>query len=297
MTSIDNLRQQLEDQYLEPVIEETPSVPLAVDINSTTNTVKITDGVLSPDDESAIAPGRVLELNYELCRILSYDASTKEVTVRRGVRGTVAAAHTAATTEVRFPTRWPWHTQAVAIRESIGSLWQPLFVETQLITQATSAAMVPLPLTTVRIVSVKYKRRAGDWPNVSYEFFPTHPIDENSAHVEIGDLPRPGLVSIVYGKRLVAPTDNSTDLDTYPDKWNRIILADAASGLLAGVDIDAVTQEYLTEQLRLERFPVKSGASISQNLIRFREYLVSEAKKDQEAGRPRDVERVPISLY
>lgn len=298
MTTIDDLRQQLEDLYLEPVIEETPSVPLALDVDSSTDTIKLTDGVLSPDDESAIAPGRLLEMNYELDRILDYDASIKEVTVRRGVRGSEAASHTAATTDVRFPTRWPRTTQAAALREAVGALWQPLFLEAQMVVPASAASMIQLPLNVVRIVSVRYQRGPGDWPYAEFEFFPTHPLDPAFSHLELGPLGKlkRALVSIVYGKRLDVPDDNYTDLDPYPEKWNRIILVDAAAALLAGVDIDSSTQEYLTEQLRLERFPVKSGSTISQNLIRFREYLLNEAAKDLEAGRPRDVERVPISL-
>ena len=158
--------------------------------------------------------------------------------------------------------------------------------------------MIQLPLNVVRIVSVRYQRGPGDWPYAEFEFFPTHPLDPAFSHLELGPLGKVkrALVSIVYGKRLDVPDDNYTDLDPYPEKWNRIILVDAAAALLAGVDIDSSTQEYLTEQLRLERFPVKSGSTISQNLIRFREYLLNEAAKDLEAGRPRDVERVPISL-
>jgi hypothetical protein len=304
MTTIDDLRQRLENQYLEPVLEETPTTPLFENIDATQATFKLTPGVLSPDDESYIAPGRVLELDYELTRVLGYDASTKEVTARRGVRGSEAASHTAATCDVRFPSRWPRHLMATGIRNSLNSMWQPLFVPKEITATTGSAAYVQLPLNTVRILSVEYRDWNGEWQPVSSKLFQKHPTDPNYAAIQLGEIAsRVGqfsnvsrLCAIVYGTKVQAPTLVTDEIVDLPAEWERIILADVASDMLAGVDIDATTQEYLTQQLRLERFPVKSGSSISQNLIRFKEYLIEQAKKDIEAAYPRSVYRKKVQL-
>lgn len=298
MTSIDDLRQRLEDQYLEPVLEETPSSPLAVDIDNTQTTFRIVPDVLSPDDESYIAPGRILELDYELVRVLSYDASTKEVSCRRGVRGSLAASHTAATTDVRFPTRWPRRIMKTSIENGIRSLWQPLFLKAEVQATVSSAQYVQLPLSTIRIIKVEFRNdHSGRWDEVAYKLHNTHPHDPSYASIEIGDVPYRTQCTITYGKKVDVPAVVTDDIEGMPPEWERIILADAAAEMLSGVDIDATTQEYLTQQMRLENFPVKSGSSISQNLIRYKEYLVDEAEKDLKAAEPRAVAHRRVSLY
>jgi hypothetical protein len=50
----------------------------------------------------------------------------------------------------------------------------------------------------------------------------------------------------------------------------------------------------LTEQIRLERFPVRSGSTISQSLIRYREYLVQQAATELTAAYPRTIHMKPV---
>lgn len=298
MSTIDTLRQQLENRYLEPVTEETPNTPLHTSIDDSQDTFRLTAGVLSPEDENYIAPGRILELDYELTRVISYDASTTTVTARRGVRGTEAAAHTATTTDVRFPTRWPRNDQKISLENAVRALWQPLFAIHEAQATVSSAAYVQLPLSTVRILSVEYRdRSSGEWEPISHKLLAKHPTDANFAAVQVGELPYNTLCVINYGTRIEVPATVTEEIEDMPEQWDRIVLADVAADLLSGVDIDAATQEYLTQQMRLEGFPVRSGASVSQNLIRYREYLMEQAQKDIEAAYPRDVQRKKVSLF
>ena len=89
---------------------------------------------------------------------------------------------------------------------------------------------------------------------------------------------------------MVTVTATITDM---PEKWERLVVVDAAIALMSGVDIDAVTQEYLTEQMRLERFPVRSGESIMNSLVRYREYLLQRFTGEQKALSPAPVRRLP----
>jgi len=300
MTTIDSLRQQLENQYLEPLIEETPSTPLLEDIDDTQTTFKLTSGVLSPDEENHIGPGSVLELGYELTRVVSYNYSTKEVTeCRRGVRGSDKTAHVAADTDVRLPTRWPRSTQAKTLATAVDVLWRPLFAVKEVLATVETAQYLPLPLATVRLVNVEFQHPTSlKWDPVAAELFPTHPTNTTRAAVQIGVLPyRSALCRVKYGVKMERPDDNMTEITDFPTRWERIVLADAAAELLAGVDIDAVTQEVLTEQMRLDRFAVKSGSSISQSLVRYREYLVEKERAAILAVHPKQVRRRPVSVW
>lgn len=295
MTTIDDLRQQLESKYLEPATEQTPSTPLAADINSTVTTFTITAGILSPDEESMIGPGALLELEYEMTTVLDYDHLTNIVTCKRGVRGTEAVAHVAANTDVRFPTRWPRRVVAESVEASIEALWQPLFVAKEIRATVDTSGYIELPLTTVRILQVQYEGGDGRWYDADAELFATHPLESSSAGLQVDQAARAASLCVVrYGVKLEAPDSYTSEIEFLPTKWERIILVDTAAELLAGVDIDAITQENLTESLRLDRFPVRSGSNISTSLIRYREYLVEQAKTELEAQYPRGIEVLPV---
>jgi hypothetical protein len=291
MTTLDDLRQRLEDRYLEPVVEHTPSVPLTGDLNSTDLTFTIIANVLSPDEESLIGPGAFFELGSEIVLCTDYNPSTQLVTVIRGRRGTTAAAHLAADDEFRFPTRWTRKTQHESLTDAIASLWPPLFVIEEQRATIETAGYLALPLDTIRIISVKYQDSYSQrWRDITGTLFSTHPLDETLASVQIDPLPYPSALCVVrYGRKVTAPSTVTGEIDLLPTGWERIVLVDAAAELLAGVDIDAVTQETLTQQMRLEGFPVKSGASISTSLIRYREYLMSLAKAELTHEQPKRV--------
>ena len=298
MTTINDLRQRIEDEYLEPVTEQTPTVPIVSDIDATSLTFEVVPDILSPDEESLIGPGAILELDSELVSVVSYDQTTNVVTCRRGLRSSTAVAHTAADSLVRFPTRWPRVTVETAIKSAIDSLWQPLYSPKEKIATVSTAEFVRLPLTTVRLTGVEYQAPDGSWYPMASTLFATHPTDPNFASLQLGPLPYTTTLCVIrYGVRIVAPESITEDIEDLETKWERIITTDAAAQLLSGVDIDAVTQEYLTQQLRLERFPVRSGATISQSLIRYREYLMDQARKDFKAKYPVKVQQLPVAIW
>jgi hypothetical protein len=296
MTTIDDLRQRLEDRFLEPAVEQTPTVPLAADMTSSATTFSILQDVLSIDELSLIGPGALFEIGSELVRIESFNQSTWEITCRRGVRGTTAVAHTAAADELRFPTRWTRKSQHESLSDSINALWPPLFVIEEQRATIQTAGYLPLPLDTIRIQSVKYQTSERRWEPVGAALFKTHPTDNTVASVQIDPLPYQSALCVVrYGRKIVAPTTVDTDIPLLPSGWERIILVDAAAELLSGVDIDAVTQEIMTEQIRLEGFPVKSAMSISQSLVRYREYLIEQAQTGLASEEPKKVHRRAVS--
>lgn len=298
MTTLNDLRQRIENEYLEPVIEETPATTLVSDMSDVATSFTITLGVLSPDEESYIVAGRPLEIDNELIRITSYDQLTGVIECKRAIRGTVATAHPSATAEVRFPTRWPRITIEKALRSAIDGLWRPLFaVKTE---QATVDATryIELPANTVTVIEVEYEDKRGDWQSLPTKFLVKHPLNPAIAAAQVARSSFGGaLCLITYGVKIDSPSSTSAEIVDLPSNYERIVISDAASELLAGVDIDAVTQERLTEQIRLEGFPVRSGSSISQNLVRYHEYLIQRADKDLVSLFPRSIERKRTSLW
>lgn len=312
MTTLNQLRERLEDLYLEPAVEETPSVGIDRSLNTTADTFVIDSDVLSPDEESYIAPARIVEIGNEYMRVETYDENTKTVTVERAVRGSEAETHL-VTARLRIPNRFSRMSQIEALKAAIEGLWQPLFVAKEERATISTAGYVGLPLNTVRLLNIKYQSgRTSRWRSVPGELFSTHPMDKGRAAVQvavmgnIGGTSRVGLRTstysgalcvVRYGVRVESPDDNDTDIEDLPQKWERIVLVDAAAQLLSAVDIDAQSQELLTEKIRLENFPVRSGSSISSALLGYREYLVSRAHKELIARYPRPLIKKRASAW
>lgn len=298
MTTLNDLRQRIENEYLEPVIEETPSTTLEVTMSDIATSFTIATGVFSPDEESYIVAGRPLEIDNELVRVTSYNQGTGVIECKRAIRGSAAVEHDKDTAEVRIPTRWPRATVVTALRAAIDGLWRPLFaVQTEQATVDTTR-YIELPASTITVVNVEVEDRYGDWQPIPSRFLPKHPLDPSVAAVQVARSTLGNrLCLITYGTKIVAPTDADDTIVDLPTNYERILIADAAANLLAGVDVDAQTQERLTEQIKLEGFPVRSGASISQNLIRYHEYLVGRADQDLVSQYPRGVERRRVTLW
>jgi hypothetical protein len=288
MTTINDLRKRLEKRYLEPVSERTPQVGItgAVDDDDTTVTLKA--NVMSPDVESTIGPGFLAELDYELVEVEAYNQSTKVVTIERAAEDTAAASHIVGT-KFRWPTRWPRSEQAEAIREALATLW-PLYVEDSQVATLDTARYLPLPLDTQIILSVRWQDYGGRWVDASGELLHPHPFDDTLAAVQPDHTVGQGaLCSLRYGRVASVPDNETDDITSLPADHAQIVVVAAAAALMSGVDIDAATQEYLTQQYRLERFPVRSGSHITQSLSQYKEYLETAAMSALTAANPKPI--------
>jgi hypothetical protein len=291
MSTIDGLRQRLEMDFLEPVTEQTAAVPLSAGVDNATGSWTVDVTQASPDELALIGPGITLEAEYELVRCTDWNSATGALTVTRNVMGSTAATH-ASGVMVRLPTRFTRMSQERELRNSIDSLFPPLRVAKETRATTDSAGWVPLPLNTVGITEVEWYD-GRKWYPVQAKLFSTHPLDDQQAGLQLEGVTSHSMCVIRYSVAVSSPTlvtDTITDL---PDKWERLIVVDAAIALMSGVDVDSVTQEYLTEQMRLERFPVRSGESIMNSLVRYREYLLQRFTGEQKALSPAPVRRLP----
>lgn len=291
MSTLDGLRQRLELDYLEPVTEQTAQVPLSgsLDNSSTTWTVDVTQA--SPDELALFGPGIVAELDYELVRMTAWNSTTGAVTAVRNVMGSTAASHDSGA-GMRLPTRFTRMSQERELRNSLDSLFPPLRVAKETRSKTGVAGWIELPTNTVGITEVLWSD-GSRWYPVQAQLFSTHPLDENMAGLQLEGVPANSMCVIRYSTTVSAPTLNTDTITDLPEKWERLVVVDAAIALMSGVDIDAVTQEYLSEQMRLERFPVRSGESIMNSLVRYREYLLQRFVGEQKALAPAPVRRLP----
>jgi hypothetical protein len=259
-------------------------------MTTSTLTVSFQDDIFSPDEEAILGPGALVEIDDEMLFISSFDMSTSTLTFpARGHSGSTPAAH-AIGDYLRFPSRWPRYLQLKALQDAVDGLFPPLFVTKEARVPTDTIGYLDLELNTVEVHRVQLQsndRRGFDaWYDIEAEAFPTAPLDSGVAYLRL-ETNAPSAQAIVgYGIRIVVPATTSETIVDLPQKWERLVLVDSALSLMSGVDIDAVTQEYLTQSLRLERFPVRSAESITRSLIAYREYLVDRFLAEQKSLTP-----------
>ena len=102
-------------------------------------------------------------------------------------------------------------------------------------------------------------------------------------------------VHLVVKRRFVRPTDETVDLATDclldDETYHQIVMVGAVADIMGATDIDASTQEFITEKLAAENYPVGSGERLRNALLRLRSLLIDEAR-----GNLRSLYAQPVAI-
>jgi hypothetical protein len=108
-------------------------------------------------------------------------------------------------------------------------------------------------------------------------------VADVSTGIAIQYEPRPGAsdVLIRYSRTFSRPTaeaDTLADLGVDPS-WDRIILFGALMSLIFQPDVDAASQDFVTEALENQGFPPSTGAQLAVTLARLRQTQLMAASQ------------------
>ena len=95
MANIGNLVDRTFREYLEPMDDLVSFTTLSTGVNNSVQSIVFDGDLLSVEEEDALDKGTIIEINQELMMCTDLNAVTNTITVKRGVKGTTAAAHTA----------------------------------------------------------------------------------------------------------------------------------------------------------------------------------------------------------
>jgi hypothetical protein len=102
-------------------------------------------------------------------------------------------------------------------------------------------------------------------------------------------------VYLVVKRRFVRPTDETVDLNTFclldDETYHQIVMVGAVADIMGSTDIDASTQEFITEKLAAESYPIGSGERLRNALLRLRSLLIDEAR-----GNLRSLYAQPVAI-
>ena len=319
-TTIGDLVDRTFREYLEPMDDIVSYTTLSTGINTTDTSVVFNGDLLSVEEEDALDAGAIIEIGQELMYSTALNQVTNEITVKRGQRGTTAAAHSAGDLIKIAPT-FPRKAVYDAVSDQIENLYPTLFaVETKSITAKTGINVLDgandnylvAPIKAIsqytdfdagqdstisqfRGVSVElvdlpnpftYTNDAGASVTVTYSSGPSVVHAMQSFGITAGKT-----IYVTFKKKFVAITNESTTLASIglENEYEPIVMAGVAAQLVAGKDIASIDASYISEQLNVSNVPIGSSNTIRNALLQYQQLLIQQARKDLRARFPEPV--------
>jgi hypothetical protein len=262
-------------------------------IDNTTTTLIYEDGLLSSEEENLLDGGALIEINQELMLVTNIVSSTRTLTVSRAYSGTTAASHGDKTNIFINPT-FPRKSVFDAVSDNIARLYPSLYNVTT--TNVTSnSTYQEVPASTVEVLTSYVQNATGDqYTSAGIQLLRDFPPSSTNTAVQFYNTSNGKTVHLVVKRKFVRPTDETSDLETVcliPAEYEQIVMVGAVADIMGATDVDASTQEFITEKLAAESYPVGSGERLRNALLRLRSLLIDEAR-----GNLRSLYPAPVSI-
>lgn len=284
MTTVGELVDRVYRDYLEPsddqaVIAHIDGVHLVSD-----TTVTYADSTLAPDEEDLLAPGVLVEVGLEQMRVTDVDPAAGTAIVVRGVNGTEAAAIEDGA-EIRVAPLYSRRTVFDAVADNIVGLY-PDLTTTARATVTAASSPVEVSADIVSLGSARRMSGAAVIP-VGVELLRDWAPSSTGSAVAFSGVPSGVSVYLTYESRFPRP---ESEADVVGDlgvdaAWERIVVVGAAAQVVAGRDLDPLSQEYVVEALEREGLPVGSGQRVRNGLLQLHQSYLQQARKNLRADR------------
>jgi hypothetical protein len=297
---------------------------LSTGVNDSVTDIVFDGDMLSIEEEDALDKGTIIEINQELMICTDLNAVTNTITVKRGMKGTSAAAHTAGDL-IKLSPPFPRKNVFDAVCDQIKNLFPTLFaVETQSITTGTGYTLLgsyDAPGTHNYIMSIlgaisQYTDFSAGSDTTGVNFSPvtsslielpnpftytdsdgvsrtiTYTTGPSVVHaIQFAGIASGHTAHVTFKKKFIEPTSESDTLSTIglEDEYVPIIMAGVAAQMLAGRDIPSATTDYISEQLAVSNFPVGSANNVRNSLLQYQQLLMNQARKYLRAKYPEAV--------
>lgn len=297
-------------EYLRPVEEQEPLSQVAnldtitggQGITAAGTTLQYKEGLFTPEEEELIGAGSVLEIDSELLMVEDINTVSREITVERGRLGSTAAEH-AEDTDIILKPKYPRINVANAIGDQVIGLFPALYAIKKTTITTASTQFVEMPAGTQRILQSKINNSTSNttvYSDIPLELLTDFAGSTTEAAVQFPSAPTSGkTVYVVYASKFTRPTAETTDLNAVSgleDFHEQIVMVGAVAQLLSELDVDATTQNYITENLEQRGVPVGSGERLRNALLRYYGVLLDRARREQRSRFPQGVELYGITF-
>ena len=324
-TTIGKLIDRVYREYLEPADNVESFSILSSSMTDSVTELSFDGNYFTQEEEDALDAGTIIEVGTELMYSTALDTVNNSVTVKRGVRGTTAAAHSAGD-EIKIAPEFPRKNVFDAVCDQIENLYPTLFaVDTQSFTSGTGYSTIgtyDAPGTHNYLVApLKALSQYTDWSAGSDQTG----LKYQGVAVEMIDLPNPftytddtgtertitytsgpdvvhalqfvGIaaghtVYVTFKKKFIAPTAETDTLATIglESEYEPIVMAGVAAHMIAGKDIKLSNASYITEQLEAASYPVGSSNTIRNSLLQYQQLLIQQARTNLRSKYPEPVQ-------
>lgn len=239
--------------------------------------ITLTTTTLAPEELDLIGLGVIVEVDRELFRVLDFDEGTGVATVTGAMFGTVAAGH-ASGAEVRIAPAVTRQGVFNALADEIASLWPDLWAPRTRLTVLSQFTPIEDTLA-VGAQSVVDSEDPDE--SIPFKWMPY-----------LGDHQYPGLhiparytgrvAYVTYQRKFPKPTTEATDLVAtlfMDESWDAMLIAGAASKLLAGREFDRTTVDFLSQAIEAQGIRLGEITNVSTALWRYRMMLMDRAHR------------------
>jgi hypothetical protein len=261
--------------------------------DTTGTTLTYESGLFSSEEENLLGNGALVEVDQELMLVTAANTSTRTLTVSRGYAGTTAATHADQTNVFINPT-FPRKSVFDAVADNIVRLYPSLYNVTT--TNVTSnSTYQEVPASTVEVLTSYVQNASGEqYTSAGIQLLRDFPPSSTNTAVQFFNTSNGKTVHLVVKRKFVRPTSETVDLATdclISDEYEQIVMVGAVADIVGATDVDASTQEFITEKLAAESYPVGSGERLRNALLRLRSLLIDEAR-----GNLRSLYPAPVSI-
>ena len=237
--------------------------------DTTGTTLTYESGLFSSEEENLLGNGALVEVDQELMLVTAANTSTRTLTVSRGYSGTTAATHADKTNIFINPT-FPRKSVFDAVADNIVRLYPSLYnVTTTNVTANSTYAEVPA--STVEVLTSYVQNASGEqYTSAGIELLRDFPPSTTNTAVQFYNTSNGKTVHLVVKRKFVRPTSETVDLATdclISDEYEQIVMVGAVADIVGATDIDASTQEFITEKLAAENYPIGSGERLEMHYL------------------------------
>ncbi len=284
MSTVAQLIDRAYREYLYPPREQPARTTLATTIDDSIETIIYTDGILSVEEENSLGEGITIQLGQEIILVTAVDTSTQTLTTTdgRAWAGTIAAAHTGGD-ELRIAPDYPRRVVFDAVADALEMLYPDLFV-VKTTDSVVSSGWEVAPANVGDVVGANYWGH-GKWRDCGVKVLKGFP-DSGTERAFLFAGGMPGARAYVRYKakptRVLLETDDVGDefedffIET---RWETIVILDAVASIIGSHDVDAATQEFITESLTAQGFAPGQGESVRDALLRLANFKRAQQKK------------------
>ena len=262
-------------------------------INNSVTSLTYESGLFSSEEENLLGNGALVEVDQEIMLVTAANTSTRTLTVARGYSGTTAASHDDKANIFINPT-FPRKSVFDAVSDNIVRLYPTLYNETTITTTANSTYQ-EVAASTVEVLSSFVQNASGEqYTSAGIELLKNFPPSSTNTAVQFYNTSNGKTVYLVVKRKFVRPSAETDDLSTaclLEDEYQQIVMVGAVADIVGATDVDASTQEFITEKLAAENYPVGSGERLRNALLRLRSLLIDEAR-----GNLRSLYPAPVSI-